>query len=151
LRRALATGDGMQFNYRKEPDHTKPKKDWIKRPKLQVKLFNGSLSTDLICLVDSGADDCMFHSSIGDVLGIDLKSGSLKRFGGIAEGVVVDCYLHPIELQIYGFSERISVVAAFSDQVGAGGLLGQSGFFENYKVDFEGYRGKMEITSKPIY
>jgi hypothetical protein len=141
----------MHFNYRKEPDHTKPKRDWIKRPKLQVKLFNGSQSIDLICLVDSGADDCMFHSSIGDVLGIDLKSGPLKRFGGIAEGIIVDCYLHPIELQIYGFSERIPVVAAFSDQVGAGGLLGQSGFFENYKVDFEGYRGKMEITSKPIY
>jgi hypothetical protein len=139
----------MEFNYRKEPDRTKPKKLWIKRPKVQVRLFNGAQHTDLICLVDSGADDCMFHSSVATLLGFDLKSGSLKQFGGIKEGATVDSYLHAIELQIYGFTERISVVAAFSEELGAGGLLGQSGFFENYRVDFEGYRGVMTITPKP--
>lgn len=92
----------------------------------------------------------MFHSSVGEVLGInDVKSGTLKRFGGIAAGVIVDCYLHPIELQVYGLSQRVPLMAAFSEQIGAGGLLGQSGFFEHYKVEFEAYRGKMEITPKP--
>lgn len=139
----------MQFDYRKEPDRTKPKKEWIKRPKIQVGLHSGDNHVQLICLVDSGADDCMFHSSIADVLAIDLKTGTHKPFGGIAKGVVIDSYLHPIEIQLQGFAERIPVMAAFCESSAVDGILGQSGFFENYKVEFEGYRGKLEITSRP--
>ncbi len=139
----------MQFEYRKEPDRTKPKKEWIKRPKIQVGLHNGDNHVQLICLVDSGADDCMFHSSIADVLGIDLKTGTHKPFRGIAKDVLIDAYLHPIEIQLQGFSERVPVMAAFCDSSAVDGILGQSGFFENYKVEFEGYRGKLEITSRP--
>src|SRR5260370_33593166 len=104
----------MEFNYRKESDCSKPQKEWIKRPKVQTRVFNGTAHEDLICLVDSGADDCMFHSSIADLLGIDLKSGRPKQFGGIAAGVTVDAYMLPIELQIYGL-EPIPVLAAFSE------------------------------------
>jgi len=139
----------MQFDYRKEPDRTKPKKQWIKRPKIQVGLHNGSKHVQLICLVDSGADDCMFNSSIADILGIDLKAGTRKRFGGIAKGIAIDSYLHPVEIQIEGFAERIPLIAAFCESAAVDGILGQSGFFENYKVEFEGYKGKLEITSRP--
>lgn len=136
----------MEFPYRKEPDHTKTKKDWIKRPKVQVTLFNGSAHETLISLVDSGADDCMFHSSIADLLGLDLKSGTPKQFGGIVAGATVDAYMHPIELQIYGL-QRIPVLAAFSEQFSQkGGILGQSGVFDAFKIDFERYRGKLSIT-----
>lgn len=139
----------MQFDYRREPDHTKPKKDWIKRPKIQVRLYNGIKFTDLISLVDSGADDCMFTSATCADLGIDLKTGTLKQFKGIAKGVLVDSYLHPIEIQVYGFSERIPVVAAFSESLEGDGILGQSGFFEAHTIEFQKYRGKLQINLRP--
>jgi len=63
-----------RFDYRKIPDRTSPSKFWVKRPKLQVTLFNGSKRQVVISLVDSGADVCLFHSSIADRLGIDVKS-----------------------------------------------------------------------------
>ena|SRR5258708_32516789 len=141
----------MEFNYRKEPDHSKPKKEWIKRPKVQTRVFNGTAHEDLICLVDSGADDCMFHSSIADLLGIDLKSGRPKQFGGIAPGITVDAYMHPIELQIYGL-ERIPVLAAFSEQFSQkSGILGQSDVFDVFKIEFERYRGKLSISPRPVH
>ena len=139
----------MQFDYRKEPNLALPSKQWIKRPKLQVRLFNGSNYTDIVCLVDSGADDCMFHSSVAAVLGINVPSGRFKQYGGIAQGHTVDAYLHTIELQVYRLPERIRIEAAFTDSAGIDGLLGQSGFFENYQVIFEGYRGKFEINPRP--
>jgi hypothetical protein len=139
----------MEFDYRKEPDKTKPKKQWIKRPKIQIDVRNGDKHVQLICLVDSGADDCMFHSSIGEILGLDLKSGKHKPFGGIAKGVVIDSYLHEVEIQVQGFQERVWVLAAFCESSAVDGILGQSGFFENYKVEFEGYRGKLDISPRP--
>lgn len=139
----------MQFDYRKEPNRSVASKLWIKRPKIQVTIFYGSKQETVISLVDSGADDCMFHSSFGDLLGIDVPSGIPKTYGGIAEGHAVKGYLHPIQLQVLGFSERIEVMAAFTDSVGVDGLLGQSGFFESYQVIFEGYRGKLEIKPRP--
>ena len=139
----------MEFTYRKEPNPTIPTKQWIKRPKLQVRLFNAGRHVDLICLVDSGADDCMFHSSVAALLDIDVPTGRYKPYGGIAAGHVVDAYLHPIELQVYGFPDRVSIAAAFTDSAGVDGLLGQSGFFENYQVIFEGYRGRFEVNPRP--
>jgi hypothetical protein len=140
----------MEFDYRKEPDHTRPKKDWIKRPKVQARISYGDRHEDLICLVDSGADDCMFHSSIADLLGIDLKTGKLKRYGGVGAGMLVEAYLHDIELEIYGLGDRISISAAFSEQFSQkSGLLGQSGVFETYQILFEGYKGKFSINLRP--
>jgi len=138
----------MRFNYRKEPG-SGPKKQRIKRPRLQVRLFYGDKHQDMICLVDSGADDCMFHSSIANLLGIEMEKGRYKPYGGIVAGHTIDAYLHSIELQVYGFSERIKIEAAFTDSSGVDGLLGQSGFFENYQVIFEGYYGRFEINPHP--
>ncbi len=91
----------------------------------------------------------MFHSSIADLLGIDLRSGRPKQYGGAAAGVTIDAYMHPIELQVYGFSERIPIIAAFAEQLAPGGLLGQAGFFEQYKIEFEAYRGRLQINPRP--
>jgi len=64
---------------------------------LQARLFNGAKQQDLVCLVDSGADDCLFPASIAKSLGIDLKSGERKEYSGIAG--TVEAYIHVIEIQ----------------------------------------------------
>src|SRR2546423_187306 len=92
----------MKFNYRKIPTAATPKKHWIKRPLLQATLFNGNKRTSVLCLVDSGADDCLFHASLAKLLDIDLKSGPEKEFSGIAKGYPIKGYRHTVELQVYG-------------------------------------------------
>jgi hypothetical protein len=138
----------MKFKYRKTPDDTDPSKRWIARPILQVRLYYGLKHQDIRCLVDSGADDCLFHTSVGERLGIDVQAGRLKRFAGIAAGQFVDAYMHTIQTQIQGLSEKIDLEAGFTDSEWVYGILGQSGFFQNYRVTFERFRGRFEVTSR---
>ena len=102
------------FDYRKVPDHTIPRKRWMKRPLLQVTLFNGTQRKQVVCLVDSGADECLFHASIGRRLGIDIESGRYKRFDGIAGSL--EAYMHMIEIQIQDSPERVEIEAGLPNQ-----------------------------------
>src|SRR5258708_39768657 len=86
----------MKFRYRKVPDNTNPKKSWISRPYVNVRLFCGSQYDDVRALIDTGADNSLFHSSIAKNLGIDLKAGRFQEFAGIAAGSTIDVYFHPI-------------------------------------------------------
>jgi hypothetical protein len=54
------------FDYRKVPNRTVPRRHWIKRPMLQLTLFNGVRAQQVVCLLDSGADECLFHASIAE-------------------------------------------------------------------------------------
>lgn len=96
----------MKYKYRKIPDDTEPSKRWIARPILQVTLYSGPSHQDIRCLVDSGADDCLFHSSVGEVLGIDVQAGRLKSFAGIAAGQFVDAYMHTIQMRFKDSRKR---------------------------------------------
>lgn len=102
----------------------------------------------VLSLVDSGADYCLFHSSVGDELGIDLKTGWAKEFGGIAAGQSVQAYMHTMEIEIQGFGGRVEIEAGFADSDAIGGLLGGIGFFDNYKVTLEKYKGRIQIEPR---
>ena len=134
------------FDYRKIPNHAIPRRRWVKRPMLQVTLFNGTKHQQIVSLADSGADECVFHASIGRSLGIDLESGTRIVLDGIAGSI--EAYMHPIEIQIQDFSERVKIEAAFTESDGVHAILGQAGFFENFKICFERYRWKIEITNR---
>ena len=103
----------------------------------------------MLSLVDSGADYCLFHSSVAEELGIDLKSGWIKDFGGIAAGQSVQAYMHTILIEIQGFRERVEIEAGFADSDAIGGLLGGVGFLDNYKITLEKYKGRFQIESRP--
>jgi hypothetical protein len=100
----------------------------MKRPLLQVTLFNGTQRKQVICLVDSGADECLFHASIGRRLGIDIESGRYKRFDGIAGSL--EAYIHVIEIQIQDLPERVPIEAGFTESDGVDAILGQAGFLK---------------------
>jgi hypothetical protein len=135
------------FDYRKIPNHAVQRKRWIKRPMLQVTLFNGTKHHEIVCLVDSGADECLFHASIGRALGIDLERGRHKTYDGIAGNV--EAYIHPIEIQIQGFAERVRIEAGFTESNEVHEILGQAGFFESFRICFERYRWRIEVTNRP--
>jgi len=135
----------MKFRYRRIPDDTNPN-GYSLDPLLEVRLANGSKAVDIRCLIDSGAGDCLFHRSIGELLGLEIQTGNPKIYYGIA-GQSVTGYIHEIGLRVQGFSEWVTIEAGFIEP-NLVPLLGQSGFFENYQITFERYRGRFELKSR---
>ena len=138
----------MKFRYKKIPSDVDPK-GYTLHPLIHVSLRHKNKAIDLRALIDSGAADCVFHRSIGDALGIEIESGRLKDYMGIARQSVAG-YVHEIGLRVQGMSEWVTIEAAFIDaQIIP--LLGQGGFFDSFQVVFERYRGRFEINSRARY
>jgi len=98
-------------------------------------------------LIDSGADFNIFNAEIGELLGIDIRSGKKVRFSGIA-GEPFDVYLHSLNLEIGGW--QFKIVAGFSYEISpyGFGILGQRGFFDLFRIKFIFSKGIIEITSE---
>ena len=131
----------------------------ITRPIIQIGLryksntFSGRYSA----LLDSGADDCVFHAQIGEAIGIDVKSGREKVFGGMGFGQLVG-YMHTVEIEVGG--HWVQCLVAFSYGLVRPsptnpnkmeglpyGILGQEGFFDKFKIIFD--RAGEEIELRP--
>jgi hypothetical protein len=124
----------MKFRYTEIRNHQDPTRPFH-RPYLIVRLTHGTKHKDIIALVDSGADLCLFHSDIGKLLGIDVESGSELAFQGVS-GAKAIAYLHRITLAVRDMNS-ISLDVGFTDSMAVGtGLLGQQGFFEQYRLNF---------------
>jgi hypothetical protein len=134
----------MEFPYEIYPDDVHPK-GYVVLPLLDVTLFYRGRRHDVRCLVDSGADECLFHSSVAENLGIELESGESRTYLPVG-GSAIKGFVHRIGLQIHGFDERIEIEAGFSRENQLS-LLGQAGFFENYEVIFRRYEKRFEINS----
>jgi aspartyl protease len=85
-------------------------------------------------LVDSGASRCIFHSSLGKAIGLDVAKGEVEETVGVS-GLPTVTYLHDVSL--YVANQIIKIRAGFTDQLPLSGLLGRSGFFEHFKIIFD--------------
>ncbi len=99
-----------------------------------------------LCLVDSGAEFCYFHGKIGEILGLDVKTGKTIRSWGILGKEFVG-YFHKVTIKIGGWDYEIEAV--FSYELGTPfGILGREGFFSLFKICFN--HSKKEIELKPL-
>ncbi len=138
----------MKFKYRYLRDSSGSGRDYIRLPLLQVQLGSGANRTDVVGLVDTGATDCLFDRDVAEDLGIELVDSDVKReYFGVGGQSVIG-HIHLIRFQIQGFSEWIEIEVAFIDAKLPYQLLGQSGFFDNYEISFQRYRGRFEIKSR---
>jgi hypothetical protein len=135
----------MNIPYRKLDDDTRPE-GYSLYPLLQVFIRHGVDMRPVLALVDSGASDCIFSASLGEVLGIDVPSGKPYRFHAF-DLKDVRGFTHPMNLQVSGFPHWIDIEAVFIESE-VMPLLGQRGFFENYQVVFERYRRRFEVNTK---
>jgi aspartyl protease len=133
----------MRFRYTEIRNHQDPARPF-QRPYLIVRLAHGSKHKDVISLVDSGADLCLFHSDIGKLIGIDVEAGSELAFEGVS-GAAATAYMHRVSLTVRGMSS-ISLDVGFTDSMAVGtGLLGQQGFFEQFGISFQLKQSVFEI------
>jgi hypothetical protein len=100
----------------------------------------------VLSLVDSGASDCIFAASLGQVLGIDVPTGKPFEFHGF-DMRDVRGFAHKVQLQVNGFPHWIEIEAVFIESEVLP-ILGQRGFFEHYQVVFERYKRQFEINTK---
>jgi|SRR5437762_699524 len=124
----------MRFRYTEIRNHQDPTRPFH-RPYLIVRLTHGTRHKDVISLVDSGADLCLFHSDIAKLIGIDVETGSELAFQGVS-GARAKAYLHRVDLTVRGMNS-MNVDVGFTDSMTVGtGLLGQQGFFEQFRINF---------------
>jgi hypothetical protein len=94
---------------------------------------NSPRSKRFDAIIDSGAASCLFHAGIGRSIGLEIEKGEMAETQGVAGPSAI--FLHDIFL--YAPGGIISTRAGFSDALPIAGLLGMSGFFENFKVLFD--------------
>jgi hypothetical protein len=136
----------MKYRYELYEDDTDPSR-YVAVPEVTVRLFYRGQEEAVRCVLDSGADDCLFHSSVAANLGIDLTSAKKKAIHGIG-GEMLEVSMHPVGMRLKGFDERVEIVASFSEFIKMS-VLGQRGVFDKYEVTFRGYQRGFEIKSPP--
>ena len=131
----------MKFNY-------KICRDGTPRPVIAITLENKGIQTSYEVLVDSGADICIFHSGIADVLGLDWQKGQKREVFGIG-GKASVYYLLPVKIIVGGWP--FEIVAGFMPNV-AGimdyGVVGQKGFFDIFVVKFDLLKEEIELKAR---
>jgi hypothetical protein len=88
-------------------------------------------------IIDSGADDIMFPASYAARMGLDLQRGAYYQFGG-AGSADQGAWFFEITLRIMNvITYQVSVGFTPALEFVGCGLLGQNGFFDRFKVDFD--------------
>ena len=115
------------------------------KPIIPIDLFFNGKLIRYEALIDSGADFNIFNAEIGEILGINIRSGKKVKFSGIA-GKPFEVYLHNLTLGVGGWQYKI--MAGFSYEISpyGFGILGQKGFFNLFGVKFIFSKGIIEIT-----
>ena len=119
----------------------------LPRPFIPLTLRYGNRSVKTKALVDSGADFCMFNGDLLEILAPDLDLDTLEKvsLGGV--GGTATGYVTHIEIGVN--DTFFSVPAVFSFEFSPdefGGLAGQVGFFDTFKIQFDRANREVHIT-----
>lgn len=134
----------MKFPYIKIPT-SDPHRKWISRPIITAMITGPKGSVIVDALIDSGADKCLFHSDLAREIGLYLQDGKQEVFSGIT-GKKIIAFNHKIHLQVLGIDRKIELVVAFTNAPGVFAILGQEGFFDNFRIKFEKDHNTIEVT-----
>ncbi|MEO7029410.1 MAG: retropepsin-like aspartic protease [Acidobacteriaceae bacterium] len=94
-----------------------------------------------MAIVDSGANFCVFSGDVAEELGIVIESGIPAETVGIGGTEVV--WFHEITMHLPGGS--VAVQAGFQRGLPVAGLLGMNGFFEHFRITFNGASRQCEF------
>ncbi len=106
-------------------------------PTLMVRVGKSHQQTPRFpAVVDSGSPWCIFKSDIGKFLEIDVYAGKRYKMGGVISGITEPIYFHKVKIYVEQ-DWVIDVTAGFADKLGVTGILGRTGFFDNFHVHFD--------------
>jgi len=120
----------------------------ILRPVIPIDITIGEITAGYDALIDSGADFCIFDGSLGEMLGLDVRSGKVIEFGGVQVYQPSKSYLHEVAISIGGSKQKILVAFSYDIASSGYGLLGQKGFFDLFSVKFDLQKEEIELKDK---
>lgn len=133
----------MKFPYYKIPT-TDLSRKWIGRPLVPITIFGPTGHVNVYALIDSGADRSLFNIQIAKDIGLNLDRSHIEHFSGI-EGGKIPTFITHLELQVIGSSKTVDLIAGFTDSPNVGAILGQEGFFDEYKIVFHRKKKIIEL------
>ena len=104
-----------------------------------------------MALVDSGADYSIFPTEVADDLKLDLINAPVWKFAGttgcLQEARLADVNLTVLRENDLDHAFEVKTACAFCDsfKFGGGVLLGQNGFFSQFKTAFHQPQNRFEI------
>jgi hypothetical protein len=135
----------MKFKYSSQllPDY-----GILSSPRVSAMFANPKTGMEMpvFCLIDSGSASILINPQIGKAIGVDVQSGEPISFGGVGGSVLG--YKHRLKLRLMGDRREYEVECAFAEVGNVDALLGQIGFFDNYKVIFEKYKNEFAVIAK---
>lgn len=125
-----------------------PNEQWKRRPMLQIEIFGKKGSQKFNALIDSGADYSLFNIQVAELLGLDMSKAKVVPFLGISgpQAVFVRT-LDGVEIQVNGLDKKVKIPVGFIDSESVSLLLGQEGFFDQFRIKFEKDHNIFEVTS----
>lgn len=129
----------------KDPASDPFKHHSILRPIIEVRLHGPNGFLRVWALVDTGADDTIFHNEIAERLGIDWEAGSVSKIGGFGGGWA-DVYFTKATYDIAG--HKINSLVGFTDlseEPTFRAVLGERSFFDHAIVIFNHSANRIEI------
>ena len=139
-----------------EPDSAFPNRSEIKRPIVALLLSANDRRVVVFCVVDSGADLCVFPASVAADLGINIPNQSRSLFSGSNDETQL-AYFEPVQATILPMDSlsiepnqeplTFPLYAGFCETLEhfGMGLLGQEGFFSQFAIQFHASDGYFEI------
>ena len=134
----------MKYSYTSffPPDRTLK---WIKKPIISIEVFGPKNSIKFAALVDSGADCSLFNIQVAEALNIDLSNAKPARFTGIS-GQIDGYRIEKVKIKVDGIDNLVEIPVCFVKSPTVGLLLGQEGFFDQYRIKFEKDHDTFEIN-----
>lgn len=119
----------------------------ILRPVIPIEISYKGRSVNYEVLVDSGTDFCIFDAQIGELLGINIKSGEKREVWGIT-GVSEYYYVHQINIKVGDWPYTIK--AGFLPSIArmGYGVVGQNGLFDIFIVKFDLIKEEVELKER---
>ncbi|MFH1626876.1 MAG: hypothetical protein ABH971_02130 [bacterium] len=74
----------------------------ISRPIIPIEVIKNNKSLKYYALIDSRADINVFHSEIGELLDINIKSGKHGMISGVSQAEPDDYFIHPVTIKVGG-------------------------------------------------
>ena len=107
----------------------------VYRSSVQIDIRKGDKHILQMAIVDSGSDITLMDFEIAQFLEIDLATCDRVNLGGIIGKSVG--YSSEVSIVVEKFKKEISIPVVFTEELNTGILLGQTGFFDNYKITFD--------------
>ena len=137
----------MRFRYQKirtKESEAFPERKFILRPIIPIILERKNKKVGYKVLIDSGADYNIFHAVIGEILGLNVKSGKKEIFGGISGGEMT-AYFYLVNVEIGDWKYELYCGFSYDIPPYGYGVLGQKGFFDNFIVKFDLLKEEIEL------